>query len=198
MIITNMEHYGYFIDQFPDASAKTVGWSSEEKQKKCFSVLTGIIENDEGSVLDVGCGCGHLSLEFLDKPLISYMGIDSHPEMIKLASSVSIKGLFQNRDLESFDLINDYVIACGIFNLKKSETGSMQYRYLEDSISKMISLAKKGVAFNLLKSLPYGPDLSELYFYKVDKVCRLMERMGVKYSIRCDYDDSDFSVFIYK
>ena len=89
---------------------------SNEYHWQLINKANGLIEGD--SVLDIGCGLGHL-YALLKNKHIKYMGIDTSKEMIKAVQNYyqDKKELFQYGDI--FDLSQylsfDTVIAVGVF-----------------------------------------------------------------------------------
>ena len=165
MIVTNKDHYDYFLKKYPENDAKTVGWGSDEKQRKCFDILTYYTDKMD-YVLDVGCGIGSLK-DY--NGWFDYHGIDVHEEMIKIAQQRHPRSSFQCIDLMDYDTKHDWVIACGVFNLRSqiNQAGdAYQYHWLGSKIKKMFSLCNIGMAFNLLRFDNKKPAIPELFYYE--------------------------------
>jgi trans-aconitate methyltransferase len=96
----------------------SVNWGSKESQKKRFEVLMDINKDFiKSSVIDVGCGLGHL-VDFLkDKNFQGvYYGIDVLQEMVDKAQRRHPDVVFKKQELwDCSDKSYDYVCMSGVF-----------------------------------------------------------------------------------
>ena len=180
----------------PASSPAVVGWSTVETQALRFEVLTQIADLGGSRVLDVGCGVGDL-LGYLQANLknVEYVGIDVHPQMIAHAIRKFPKGTFVHQSLDQVQDLSDFVLVSGAFNLRVSDNE----HYLQRMIKLAYSLAKKGVAFNLLsRYAPYELIYSDLYYYDPAIVFAYCKNMASRVTLRHDYLSNDFSIYMYK
>ena len=89
---------------------KSLGWGSDYSQQKRFDILldVGISIND--SVLDVGCGYGDFSKNF-----VNYLGIDLRENAILTAKNKYSNHRFELKSIYDINDTYDWVFASGIF-----------------------------------------------------------------------------------
>ncbi len=181
-----VKHYQELYSEHGNAP-ESVQWADEETQYKRFEILSKI-STSIGSVLDVGCGLGdfykHLkSIGFSGE----YLGVDIVPEFVQecivlFASDENAKASLVHLDGE-LPQGYDYVFASGIFNNKRSDN----FEFMKSTISDMISVAKKGVAFNAL-SIYVDYKAEDLYYSDPLVVFDYLKRqMGVHPVLKHDY-----------
>jgi SAM-dependent methyltransferase len=174
-----------------------LGWVSNYTQYIRFVVLGMVGDLDGASVLDVGCGQGDLVKFFKDESLVlSYTGIDISVKMVMDAKVRFPKCRFITTDFldESFNLTADYVMASGTFNIKVDKS----YDYIFACMKKMLSLAHKGVAFNLLSSyVPKEKQDAFFFYYEPDKILKLAFSLTPHVELKHSYLDNDFTVYLF-
>ena len=87
----------------------------------------------------------------------------------------------------------DWVFASGIFCFK--------YRWREHAIlniEKMYSLSGKGCAFNFLSANTSGKKINGMKYARISEVVSIIESLTNKFTIRHDYLNNDFTVYLYK
>jgi ubiquinone/menaquinone biosynthesis C-methylase UbiE len=175
---------------------QSLNWGSKESQEKRFQVLTEIGIKQGDTVLDVGCGLAdYYSWLTLNFGTVGYQGIDITPSMVEACKKkypridFSIGTVF-NVPVEPSSI--DYVVASGIFYLRKENP---QY-YLEKTIAKMFSIAKKGIAFNSLSTWTQKQELSEFYADPL-LVVKFCQSLSNKVVLRHDYHPGDFTIYLY-
>ena len=189
-----------------------VGWlDGRQNQTKRFETLLDIGVQEGDSILDLGCGLGHLS-EHLEKINlnVNYTGIDTNKWAIEQAHEfkeninspmLGVPKAYRFNEatfLHStiFEICGryDWGIASGVFNV-----GFPKLEMLE-TINELLSKAKKGVAFNLLnhadsnfdKDIPmeyeiYAP--KEIVSHLLEGDVSIVENYGVT---------NDFTIYIRK
>jgi cyclopropane fatty-acyl-phospholipid synthase-like methyltransferase len=177
----------------------SVGWSSEQTQSLRFLLLSLIAIWEGQSILDIGCGKG----DFLDYCIsnnhkVDYSGIDLSHEMVKLASQKFPSHRFEQADLfdPKFKKSVDYVLASGAFSFRVST----QEEYIDEAMSKMFALARKGVAFNLLSSSTpdHQKDKASFYFYRPEIILAKALKLTPYVELRQSYLHNDFTVYMFK
>src|SRR5258708_30984982 len=126
-----------------------VGCRSRENQEARFKALIGIGDLAGQRILDLGCGLGCLYAYLKESGWKGeYTGIDLLDMMVKGAQKRFPEVVFEKKDI----LKNppnrkwDYVLISGVFNhLVKNN-----WDWIEKTMRSCLSLAEKGVAFNLL------------------------------------------------
>lgn len=166
-----------------------VGWSSKTKQTKIHKLLIEPTDYFE-SVLDVGCGVGDLEKYSRGR----YTGIDILPEMIKAAKKHNpTKGEYHVSDITKYQVKNDWVIACGTYNLLCEDN----MEYLEKMIHHMDRLSILGFMFNLTSKYAKKKE-DGICYYDPGKVFNMIKYKFKKANLVHDYAQDDFAVFVKK
>ncbi|MHA2344479.1 MAG: class I SAM-dependent methyltransferase [Candidatus Hodarchaeales archaeon] len=140
-----------------------VDWNGQESQFLRFEILSGLIEKDNPSILDYGCGYGAF-YSFLKQKKIknNFTGFDISKEMIK-----ECKKKYKNEKWYSVLSNNnkyDYVFASGLFNVMLDEDEDRWKEYIFNSIIEFNNLSEQGFAFNLLTTYS-DPEKSKDYLF---------------------------------
>ena len=185
-------------------SSEIVGWMDGKKnQLKRFQTLLDIGVKSGDSVLDFGCGVGHMVEHINDTGLkVKYSGIDVNKDAIRKATKAlmisDIMGVspmnastgivFSHGSLQDIKENYDWILASGVFNYKFPKAEMIQ------TVNELLNHANKGIAFNLLEDGHIiHPDYT---FYKKDIIthyfnnsAQIVENYGV---------DFDLTVYIRK
>ncbi len=176
-------------------SSLALGWLTPRDQHIRFEALTGIADLKDKTVLDAGCGYGDL-LTFLspnNKPS-HYYGVEQIPELIEeaelhyghLETVTLIARNFMTTDLP----VADYVFASGSLNYGSSDSG-----YIFKAISRLFECCKLGLAFNLLRRMP---NTGLLVAYEPDMIVTYCRTLSNNVILKVDYDEQDFTVWMYR
>lgn len=194
----NREYFDAKCKKF-GASEKALGWASRKSQRLRYTVLSLSAPWDEEiSVLDVGCGQGDF-LQFLQDENLPcrYTGMDLSEEMLAIARRQHPDGRFLQGDFLDGDFMEgfDYVMASGLVNLRVSD----QMGWLYGLLDKSFSLARRGVAFNMLSSFVPEDERDERYFYYYDPLSVLAYCLTLTpfVELKQSYLPHDFTVFLY-
>jgi len=193
-----IEHYSTLLDRHGPTMA-ALEYRSEEQQIKRYSVLAGIGPMGVlSSVLDVGCGLGHLC-DFLRRYGWNgaYTGIDINPTMVASARERLPKDEFMCVDMscESLDRQFDYVF-CGATVQHRPRSGD-PIKYMEEMVTRMFAMTKIGLAFDVFSNRVEFTDDQKLYVdpsYLVNFCLSLTRR----YVLRNDYRPYEIVVYLYK
>ena len=166
-----------------------VGWlDGRQNQAKRFQTLLDIGVQEGDSILDLGCGLGHM-VEHLEKIGLNvrYTGIDTN--------KWSIQQAYQFREAtyihgSIFDIQDryDWGLASGVFNIEFPKLEMLE------TINELLSKVNKGVAFNLLSSssnnnLTYENHTPEDIVSHLKGDVSVVENYGV---------ENDFTIYIKK
>ena len=183
------EQHQLWVDTPYQKSPVAVGWlDGKQNQAKRFETLLDIGVQEGDSILDLGCGLGHM-VEHLEKIGLNvrYTGIDT--------SKKSIQQAYQFREATYihgtiFDIQDryDWGLASGGFNVEFPKLEMLE------TISELLSKANKGVAFNLLSnsannSLTYENYIPEEIVSNLKGDVSIVENYGV---------ENDFTIYIKK
>ena len=185
-------------------SSEIVGWMDGKKnQLKRFDTLLDIGVKNGDTILDFGCGVGHMIEHINDIGLrVNYTGIDLNKDAIRKAKTAfmvsDIMGIrpmesptgivFSHGSVKDIKENYDWILASGVFNYKFPKAEMIQ------TVNKLLDHANKGIAFNLLEA---GHIIHPDYeFYKKDTIphyfnnsAQIVEDYGV---------DLDLTVYIRK
>lgn len=182
-------------------SHSSVRYASKESQWKRYDILAQIGNLENKSILDYGCGTGHL-LEYLNEKAIGikdYIGVDILPEFLQVAKKKFPSATF----LESLNDYNrpfDFGIVSGTFN----DTLSDNRNFWQQAISELFKGCREGVAFNLMsKYVDY--ENPNLYYESPNYVLDFVKRnlspfVTLRHDYLCKADSVpyEFSVYVYK
>ena len=137
------EQHIVWMDTPYQKSPVAVGWlDGKQNQAKRFQTLLDIGVQEGDSILDLGCGLGHM-VEHLEKVGLNvrYTGIDTN--------KWSIQQAYQFREAtyihgSIFDIQDkyDWGLASGVFNIEFPKLEMLE------TINELLSKSNKGVAFN--------------------------------------------------
>jgi SAM-dependent methyltransferase len=129
-----------------------VDWNSAESQTLRFRQLARLFEDDlAATVLDYGCGYGALAAYLRQAGHVGdYVGFDVSERMVAAAVRThSLASCRYTTDAASIEP-SDYVVASGLFNVKLHAPVDQWRLYMQDTVQTMRSLARRGLAFNVL------------------------------------------------
>ncbi|HOX52647.1 MAG TPA: class I SAM-dependent methyltransferase [Fibrobacteria bacterium] len=151
-------HYRRTFSEFGPTS-KGADWGKEEDLELRYRKMLNVMKHDHGSridrptVLDVGCGFGGLA-SFA--PSIgcdaAFTGIDLVREMLDCAATRHPDHDWIQGDAMRFDFSSDfdYVVCNGILTQKLQVGQQEMEEYACDLVKRMFSLARRGIAFNIM------------------------------------------------
>ena len=191
----------YYEDQFQEwnktkwnHSTVAVGWlDGRTNQAKRFETLVDIGIESGDSVLDVGCGVGHLIDHFNNIGLeVEYTGLDTNRYAIEQAQKIYDDKMFIHGTLDVIDETYDWGVASGIFNYEFPKLEMLE------TVNQLMSKVDKGVAFNLLNgSKKYSSESYE--YYQPVEIFSLLNRRGALCSVVQNYGiENDFTIYIRK
>lgn len=180
-----------------------VDWNSEESQTIRFAQLCKIFDpkTPNFSINDLGCGYGAL-LDYLRDMRVpcTYLGVDVSPEMIKAAEQRAAGDQARFITSTEPDLMADYSVASGIFNVRLGRTDAEWLDYLQATLDVLDRTSRHGFSFNCLTSYS-DEDRKRDYLYYADP-CRLFDLCKRRYSRQVallhDYGLYEFTVLVRK
>ena len=120
------QHYENCFETHGD-SHLGVDWPNKEDAVKRYEVMLNIIKdnNKKVSILDFGCGCGHLLNYINEKKLnIEYSGLDISSKFYNYCKNKYISNNFYNLDILTENISElpnfDYIILNGVFTEKRN------------------------------------------------------------------------------
>jgi trans-aconitate methyltransferase len=171
-----------------------VSYRTRESQEGRFAIVADVGNLTEASVLEVGCGVGHLYDWLTGNGYRGdYLGIDLQDEMIARARKRHPSVRFEVADFlaEPGRFEADYVLACGIFHLADRELYEATIEVLYDSC---------GIAAAFTSYSTWCPeDKKDASFFadplKTVEFCRDLTPHLI---LRHEYIPHDFSIYMYR
>lgn len=186
-------HFKPLVDKHGD-SHKSVNWGSETSQNLRFSQLLSFGPKKGESILDLGCGVGHLyKYTKTNHPGILYSGIDLVEEMIKQAQKSYPEGNFEHCDItqkfrnQEFDI----TVASGIFYL------GCDYERMFRQIKSMWLATRRVIAFNSLSSWAEAKEAGEFYADPL-KVLEFCKTLSPRVVLLHQYLPHDFTIQVFR
>lgn len=164
---------------------QAVDAGSEESHARRLRVLAGIVPHWHATVLDVGCGVGHLIDYGMMIEKAGYRGIDILPEMIAAARLRHPSWRFEVGDITKPDekWQADYVLASGLFQFDGSFI----------LLNNMYTLCRKGMAVNYLRKGTKDEFVSDPGIILQDVLT-----LTPYVALHAHYLPNDFTVYLYK
>ncbi len=194
---TIIHYHRHRIDALGAETLGALGWRCEESQTKRFEALTSVGDLNGASLLDIGCGYGHLK-GFLDERFhgFSYIGIDLVPDFIN--GAIALYG--QRPDsyfcLADFTLAElpkvDYIIASGVLAYR-CEAKDFHLSMIE----KMFAAADGALAFNMLDAAVF-PRHELLTGHDPEEVLAFCRTLSPDVKLVRGYLEDDFTVLMYR
>lgn len=173
-------------------------WSSRAVQELRFAILCDIGIGNGDSLLDVGCGFGDLAAYLAQQGLeLSYTGIDLSPDLISAGRARYAGIKLHEGDIFEFDPpaeAYDYLLLSGALNEALNDEGAYARRVIE----RMFATCRKGVALNLLnREDPWVAGRGDLQSFYPEQMQRYCEGLGARVTLKRDYLDNDFTLYLY-
>ena len=183
------EQHKRWVDTPYQKSPVAVGWlDGKQNQAKRFQTLLDIGVQEGDSILDLGCGLGHM-VEHLEKIGLNvrYTGIDTNKRSIQQAYQFR-EATYIHGTIFDIQEKYDWGLASGVFNIEFPKLEMLE------TINELLSKSNKGVAFNLLSSsannsLKYENYTPEEIVSHLKGDVSVVENYGV---------ENDFTIYIKK
>lgn len=186
--------YNDLLAQNGPNEPRSLSWRDKQSQQLRMDVLSQIIDLNNKSILDVGCGFGDLYDYLKDRyQNFTYTGIDIVHENIEVAKQKYPNIEFIEADFNSYNGEKfDVVLASGALSFKVPDYKKVYFAL----ISKMFETAKLAVGFNMLDAELHSND--ELFAsYSLAEVNEFCASLTNKIKISQDYLPYDFTMFLY-
>lgn len=176
-------------------STAVVGYPEPAGQQGRYAILAEVGDLSRASVLDVGCGLGHL-LDFLNGRGFEgdYLGIDLMPEMVERARRRHPGARFEVMDFlaaaERLE-VRDFVLASGVL-----QHGDRALR--KRMIAAMYGGCRVAAAFNAFST--WYPDHPDKGFHIADPIETLefCRSLTPRLLLRHEYVAHDFTIYLYR
>jgi cyclopropane fatty-acyl-phospholipid synthase-like methyltransferase len=199
---SNIERAKDFFEPRPALygdSHLAVDWGSRKSQIARFDAFGRLAPLHHLSLLDVGCGLGHL-IDWLSEKQISlefYEGIDIASSMVTAARERHPHILFHECDLFAGEQPTreryDVVFASGIFYLALDEP----YAYIKNVLDMLYMLTGQVLVFNILTETHQATAGCE-FRADTDKILEIITDLSPHFCVDQSYHASDVSIAIYR
>lgn len=193
------------FDKYGDCH-KGLAWPNLEDTKVRYQVMLDIIkEQEKVSILDFGCGLGHLYQYILDKQdqnKIDYCGLDLSDIFIG-----KCKEKYPTVDFICLDILKegiekvpqvDYAVFNGVFTVKRELTHEEMEKYLYEMLINIFPKVNKGIAFNVMSKV-VDWERDDLFHMPLDPLSVfLTKNLTRHFVIRNDYGLYEYTVYVYK
>jgi len=204
-----VQHYENCFKLYGDCS-KGVDWPNEADAVKRYQVMLELIDFDRIhtirnriSVLDFGCGLGHL-YDYMKKNNFEfdYTGVDISEVFIKKCRKKYSDQHFLCTDIlkddSEMDKKYDYVFANGVFTEKRELTFDDMFCYVKQVLYKLYSKCNYGLAFNVM-SKDVDWEREDLFHLPLSDLSRFLTGDITRdYIIRNDYGLYEYTAYVYK
>jgi len=200
--INIVEHYEECLRKHGD-SHLGVDWPNEEDAKTRYKVMLNVIKNKdkECTILDFGCGCGHL-FDFITDPKIKYSGLDLSVEYINM-----FKNKYPDTDVYCIDILKedikdipnfDYIILNGVFTERCGLSEDDMFNFIKKILIKLFNKTNIGIAFNIMTPLADWYD-EKLFYLSFDKLTYFLKnKISKNLIINHNYNLWEYTVYVYK
>jgi SAM-dependent methyltransferase len=191
----------YYSDRLDahGATPQGVDWSSESSQQLRFTQLLQVIDGENPTIIDYGCGYGALAQRLIaEERDFRYVGFDISSSMIGTAQSLIKDARCRFTTREDDIGRADFTLASGIFNVRL-QTGEPDWRgYVTSTIDKIARCSTRGFALNMLTRYADPPLMRDDLYYadpaRYFALCK--ERYSRNVALLHDYDLYEFTLLI--
>lgn len=176
-----LERYG--------ASPEAVQYPNAAEQRARFQMLRRIDPGTDFSLVDFGCGLGHLLTDFRASGWVGdFTGIEIVPEFVQEATKTFAEDPLARFELQDYGALlegvkADYVVSSGVFN--NARPGSKEFSF--EAIEAMWQAAERGIGFNFLSAWVDYLDPSLAYLDPGEVLAFLRKRLGANAVLFNDY-----------
>lgn len=206
-----VEHYENCFRAYGDNN-RGVDWPNPEDAELRYQIMLDIIrfdqmrktgDNSRPSILDFGCGLGHLYEYILKHDLnVEYAGLDLSQLFVDECKKKYPDREFVCMDLLKKDLVvpqnYDYIVLNGVFTEKRELFYEEMLSYFKELVIKVYAMCNKGIAFNVMsKDVDWERD--DLFHLPLNTLSSfLVKELTRDFIIRNDYGLYEYTVYLYK
>ncbi|HAA91196.1 MAG: hypothetical protein CMM48_17055 [Rhodospirillaceae bacterium] len=191
------DYYGPLLTEHGE-NYRGMGWVTEHLQTVRFEVLSAVGDIRGASILDVGCGSGHLLDWLVERGYTGrYTGLEVQEDLVEHARANHPASKFPDARFECGEFLEvaedyraEYVLASGIFPLA-------DMALLQRTVTAMFRSAETGAAFNCLSSFTPRRDPDFFMFANPLEVMAFCTGLTKAFLFRHDYLPQDFTVYLY-
>ena len=197
------EHYKKCFDVHGD-NHLGVDWPKYEDTLTRYEVMLDLInENNKVSLLDFGCGLGHLYKFILDEKKenkIVYSGLSINENFYNHCTKKDPEVNFFLKDININDEIPnfDYIVCNGTFTEKRDLSYEEMFDFMSNTLKTLWSKTNKGIAFNVMSKL-VDWERDDLFHVSMDEIgLFLKNNLSKNFVIRNNYKLYEYTIYVYK
>lgn len=203
-----VKHYEDCYQTYGD-NFKGVDWPNEEDTLKRYKIMLDIIkfdikrENKDFTLLDFGCGLGHMYDYIKKKNLnITYAGLDISDMFIQKCREKYPSNIFYKIDMLKDEKNSipqyDYIVMNGVLTEKRELSYEEMLLYMKELLKKVYQYCNYGLAFNVMsKDVEWERD--DLFHLSLNTLSEFLTKEITRdFIIRYDYGLYEYTVYIYK
>lgn len=190
------EVYRSFYARYGE-SPKALQWIDYKSAASRYRQLVADLDIRGKSVLDAGCGMGHLLPYLLAKTDdFRYVGVDITKPFVDFAKKqyepyeFRVADAFADDFKEKFDI----TLTCGVLNSNVPDWPNKRQAMIE----KLFSLAREATAFNMAGSIGTMPHDRKIAYANALAVLEFCASLTPKIIFRSHYHSHDFTVVMFK
>lgn len=203
------EHYETCFRQHGDTH-RGVDWPEAAAAQRRYDVMLDVMPDSAtpSSLLDVGCGLGHLYERVLQRGMtgLAYHGLDISPRFVEACRTKFPAIPFHRIDL--LDPSNDsgrealgtfdFVVMNGVFTEKLSLTQEEMKAFFQALLARSFAMCRKGLAFNVM-SKQVDWERADLFHLSFDEMASIVVgNLTRNFVIRQDYGLYEYTVYLYR
>lgn len=201
-----VEHYEACLAAHGDTH-RGVDWPDADDATTRYRVMLGLLDGRprpaDASLLDFGCGAGHLvdHLRRHGPGHVRYLGADLSPRFIDLCRTK-----FPDLDFRCVDVLRepdalptaDFIVANGVFTEKRSLSWDAMWEHTRRMIAALHSRARIGLAFNVM-SWHVDWQRDDLFHLPCDTLLAFLKAEVSRHVVlRADYGLWEYTTYVYR
>lgn len=205
--------YGAIVAHYEDCLARHgdthrgVDWPNEADARTRYRVMLEVMRGapqDRVSLLDFGCGAGHLLAYVRQDPAyaaVDYTGLDLSERFVSLC-----RRKFPDREFLQLDVLAepdalptfDYAVLNGVLTERVSLSHDEMLAYAGDLLERVFARTRVGLAFNVM-STRVDWEREDLFHLSFDALAELLtRRLSRHFVIRHDYGLYEYTAYVYR
>lgn len=201
-----VEHYEACLAAHGDTH-RGVDWPDADDATTRYRVMLGLLDGRprpaDASLLDFGCGAGHLvdHLRRHGPGHVRYLGADLSPRFIDLCRTK-----YPDLDFRCVDVLRepdalptaDFIVANGVFTEKRSLSWDAMWEHTRRMIAALHSRARIGLAFNVM-SWHVDWQRDDLFHLPCDTLLAFLKAEVSRHVVlRADYGLWEYTTYVYR
>lgn len=196
------EHYDNCFKKHGDSNLG-VDWPNHQDTLTRHQIMLEVIRETPCTLLDFGCGLGHLNEYILTSTLnekIEYSGLDINEGYYNACQNKFPNLKFYHTDLLIEKNIPkfDYIIINGVFTEKRELSQDEMMDFVKKTLIALWDKCEKGMSFNFMsKQVDWERD--DLFHVSLDEIAWFMkDNLSRNFIIRNDYKLFEYTIYVYK